>query len=223
MSNIEEKRQINKAKLLKILIPIICGVVFLLLWGFDIMTKHIAYNLGDGVKGAVLHGNGVIFDFVLTFNTGMAFSLLNDQRILLTIISFVMSAAIIVFFILRYKKNTITMKILCAIILAGAVGNLVDRFFSIFEYGIYAKGVVDFIEFAFWRNFATFNLADSYLVCGLFAVCIYMVLDSFIFSKKKGAEQVQESQGETNKLLFKEEIERMQQDSLKEKDNKKDK
>ena len=73
----------------------------------------------------------------------------------------------------KYLKFTSTCidnitNIVLTFILAGGIGNFVDRIF---------KGhVVDFIDITEFLNFPKFNLADIYIVCG-------WIMLAFIFAK----------------------------------------
>ena len=60
-----------------------------------------------------------------------------------------------------------------ALVLAGAVGNFVDR--------VLLGYVRDFIMFDFWKTFPIFNFADCCIVIGAVLVCIH-----FIFLSKAG-------------------------------------
>lgn len=62
------------------------------------------------------------------------------------------------------------------LMIGGMIGNFIDR---VFNGGI---GVIDFLSFTFFgKDFATFNLADSFLVIGVCCV----VIDLLFFDKKK--------------------------------------
>ena len=58
--------------------------------------------------------------------------------------------------------------------IAGALGNVIDRFFLGY--------VVDFIRFAFWNRFPTFNVADIAITVGVALLVIYIL---FIDGKKE--------------------------------------
>ncbi len=101
------------------------------------------------------------FNLLLAHNQGAAFSFLNDaggwQRWMFSVIAVVASAWII--WLLRKHGEQ---KLFCfglAMILGGALGNLIDRV----AYGY----VVDFLLFH-WNEhyFPAFNLADSSITCG---------------------------------------------------------
>lgn len=101
------------------------------------------------------------FNLVLAHNTGAAFSFLHDaggmQRWLFSAIAIV--ASIWIVWMLRRHPSQKLFSFALALILGGALGNLIDRI----AYGY----VVDFLDFH-WSgyHFAAFNLADSGITCG---------------------------------------------------------
>lgn len=104
-------------------------------------------------------------------NTGAAFSILRDSTWLLTLISLVISA-VLLYIMLRRPLPHRFGQVTLALILGGAVGNLIDRFF--FGY------VVDMFQLGF-MNFPVFNVADMSLVCGGVLLCVYIL---FFYDKK---------------------------------------
>ncbi len=116
------------------------------------------------------------FNLVLAHNMGAAFSMLSNaggwQRWLFTLIAVVASAWII-WLLRKYPQQ----KLFClalALILGGALGNLMDRI----NYGY----VVDFLDFH-WdaHHFPAFNLADSAITCG----AALILWDSFMNKAEK--------------------------------------
>lgn len=101
------------------------------------------------------------FNLVLAHNTGAAFSFLSEagglQRWLFSAIALV--ASVWIFWMLRKHQSQKLFCFALALILGGALGNLIDRI----AYGY----VVDFLDFH-WDSyhFAAFNLADSAITCG---------------------------------------------------------
>jgi signal peptidase II len=95
-------------------------------------------------------------------NTGIAFSLFDNHPLILTLLN----SLIILIFIIYFIKNHshLLFKNLPAIlIIAGGLGNLIDR---------YTKGyVIDFINPTF-IDFAIFNLADCFLNMGVFLLVL---------------------------------------------------
>ena len=98
-------------------------------------------------------------------NTGAAFSMLSEHTWLLTLVSAVVSVLLAA----ALAKNTLRHpfgKLTLAVILAGAVGNLIDR--ALMGY------VTDMFKTLF-MNFAVFNVADICVVCGGIALVVYVM------------------------------------------------
>ena len=101
------------------------------------------------------------FNLVLAHNAGAAFSFLSDaggwQRWLFSAIAVV--AAVWITWMLRKHEQEKLFCFALALILGGALGNLIDRL----AYGY----VVDFLDF-YWGSyhFPAFNIADSAITCG---------------------------------------------------------
>lgn len=126
------------------------------------ITSHFVYGESLTVLG--------VFNLVLTYNTGAAFSFLHDaggmQRWLFSVIAVVASGWIVV--LLRKHSAQPLFALALSLILGGALGNLIDRI----TYGY----VVDFLHFHWDEHyFPAFNLADSAITCGAFL----LILDSF--------------------------------------------
>ena len=98
-------------------------------------------------------------------NKGAAWSFLAGQNWgihLLTGVSFIASLC---FAIALVRTSDRGIKAACAMILAGALGNGIDRLVHL--------GVTDFLSFQFGRYaFPVFNLADVFLVAGIFLLVI---------------------------------------------------
>jgi len=101
------------------------------------------------------------FNLVLVYNPGAAFSFLADhdgwQRGFFMVIA-VIASVWIVYLLYRYPQQSL-FALALALILAGAVGNLIDR--------ITVGAVIDFLDFhAFGYHWPAFNVADSAITCG---------------------------------------------------------
>ena len=134
----------------------------------DLGTKAIILNtLTFGSAIEVMP----FFNLVLVMNKGISFSMFSGfDAWILTAVAFFISA-ILLYFLIK-EKDAFTRTCL-ALILGGALGNIVDR--------IRYKAVVDFLDFhAFGWHWPAFNIADS-------AICIGVVLLLFrmIFKKEK--------------------------------------
>ncbi|MCA9373787.1 signal peptidase II [Candidatus Peregrinibacteria bacterium] len=103
--------------------------------------------------------SGVSFEYAE--NTGVAFSLPIPYIVLIPF-SVLMVGAIL-FYASKYLKMEHPASIIAvAFITGGAVGNIIDRILRGF--------VIDFIKVGWWP---TFNLADSFLVIGIFLLIAF--------------------------------------------------
>jgi signal peptidase II len=103
------------------------------------------------------------FNLILAYNRGAAFSFLNDaagwQRWFFIIIGGV-AVVVILFWMRRLSSGEHLTATSLALILGGAVGNLIDRFL----YG----HVVDFIQWHYQEWYwPAFNIADSAITVGV--------------------------------------------------------
>ena len=158
----------------------------------DIVSKQVAQaNLRTGKMVTFIPH---LIGFELTYNDGAAFSLFGNlpevpRRILLISFSTIGSIVMIVVLAMKYKKLNWWYKSSLYLMLAGCIGNFIDRVF-------YEKGlVIDFIRFIFWEKFAIFNLADVFLVVGAFLLIIAVVIEEVQdnFKMKKMDKDIEES------------------------------
>ena len=108
-------------------------------------------------------------------NTGAAFSILSEHTWLLTLVSAVVAAALTVVLFKKVFRHPFGVASL-SIVLAGAIGNLIDR--ALFG------SVTDMFNLLFMR-FAVFNVADICVVCGGIAFCVYFL---FLYDREKKEE-----------------------------------
>lgn len=165
----------------------------ILLFVIDIVTKWVVVNhfgvslMNEGIR----HNDPEVITIIKNFcyiggaiNNKAAFSL-GPSRVILLIISIVMSVGFIAFYIIQYKKINTVYKLALALMIAGAVGNLIDRAFY-WPSTTGFDGVVDWIIFVFWGwEFAMFNIADACLVVGIIIILIEMLIEEIKEAKKK--------------------------------------
>lgn len=128
---------------------------------FDQWTKWmaVAWLPGVGIPVEIIpHLN-----FTLAYNEGAAFSFLGDaggwQRWFFSGLAFAVSVYLVYW--LSQLRDQMWMAIGLALVLGGAVGNLIDRLLN--------GPVIDFIDFYFSKggyHFATFNIADIAITIG---------------------------------------------------------
>ncbi len=138
------------------------SIIFLDQLSKSLATKNLLLNQSVPlIKG--------IFHLTLIHNRGAAFGVLKNQTQLFIFAS--LFAIILIFWDLRknkYKKYSLY-NISLSFILAGALGNLIDRL--TFGY------VIDFLDFRIWP---VFNIADSAITLGA-----VMLGWSILISKKQ--------------------------------------
>lgn len=122
--------------------------------------------------------NFLSWDYVQ--NTGAAFGSFSDNTKLLSIITGLVILAGIIAIILKKIKGGF-LNAVAVMIIAGGLGNLIDRI---------TKGyVVDYIKVLF-MDFPVFNFADILVTCGAFMLIGYLFYDTYRdYKKKKGGEK----------------------------------
>ncbi|PKM10439.1 MAG: signal peptidase II [Gammaproteobacteria bacterium HGW-Gammaproteobacteria-3] len=121
------------------------------------------------------------FNLTYVHNTGAAFSFLSQaggwQRWFFAALAFAISVVITVW-LARLKKHEKLLAAALALVLGGAVGNLIDRL----AYGY----VIDFLDVYLhdW-HWPAFNIADSAITLGV----TLMLIESFAASKTQSGEK----------------------------------
>ncbi len=105
-----------------------------------------------------------LLDLTYVQNTGAAFSLLNSHTWLLTLISAVVVAAMCWLIVKGFFKNALG-RWAAALVLAGGMGNLIDR--------VLLGYVTDMFQTVF-MDFAVFNVADCCITIGVPLLFLYV-------------------------------------------------
>ena len=134
---------------------ILFAVVAVLWLGADIATK--AYFNGF-LAGSVVAGPFLgLVQFRVAHNTGAAWGMFGDSTFALGVLSLAVCAALTAYLILVSRRASVIEVLGGALIVAGGLGNALDRFTLGY--------VVDFIDTTF-ISFPTFNVADIGVTCG---------------------------------------------------------
>lgn len=156
----------NKNYILKLII-IAVGVVI------DLITKIIfAKAFAKGREDIVVIEN--FFNFTYVENTGAAYGMFSNSTIMLTIFSVVFVIAFIVYDYFNHEKNWIYISGF-ALIVSGAIGNLIDR--------IFLGYVRDFISIRLFSF--VFNIADLWVTLGVVFFVLNLILSIFRDRKDK--------------------------------------
>ena len=128
----------------------------------DQLTKQWVYSYfstkPDGYSIPII---GPILSLEMVKNSGVAFSLLQNQVVMFLFIA--LAIGVIGYLYWRSRETgSLALKLTFGLVLGGAIGNLIDRFTRGF--------VVDFVHFqipAIRFDFAVFNVADSAISIGV--------------------------------------------------------
>ncbi|MEJ2213052.1 MAG: signal peptidase II [Gammaproteobacteria bacterium] len=115
------------------------------------------------------------FNLTLVYNTGAAFSFLADaggwQRWFFLILALLI-CVYLVYWLLHLDKKQVALPLAIAMIIGGAVGNVIDRLLH--------GHVIDFLDFYYQQwHWPAFNLADSAITLGV----ILFIWDAFFGAK----------------------------------------
>lgn len=133
--------------------PLFMGVAFSTLIidqlvKYLLLSSQFVFNLG-------------FFSIHVATNSGAGFGILQGRTALLSFISFIVIAGII----LLYRKipQDKTAQLLCGLFLGGVSGNFIDRIFRGY--------VIDFMDFSFWPSF---NIADAAISVATVGLVVYV-------------------------------------------------
>ena len=135
------------------------------IWAVDSLTKIDTIPLIQDV----LH-------FTYVENRGAAFGIMQGKVNILLIVTGVFLAVMLVAVLTKKIQGNFRIWSF-SLVIAGGIGNLIDR--------AYRGFVVDYIDFRL-INFPVFNLADCCVCVGVFAVLLYEFIIEPAIAKKKG-------------------------------------
>lgn len=166
-----QKKKIDPKVLKTILLfAVIETVITAVLVTADILTKYYAF-LNIPSTGDIEYLGGFLTITVVK-NTGASFGIFGTSTVALTIVSFLCSLLVYGFAIYTERTRTPLLRAALVFVLAGAVGNLIDRFFL-----GYVRDMIKLSIFP-W----VFNVADTYLTVGVILLLIYVV---FFYTRDK--------------------------------------
>ena len=131
----------------------------------------------DFVVKIIINNNIALYDsiniipnfFSITYvrNTGAAFSIMENNRVLFIIIAII--ALILIYkYLIMNKVIDRYLMISYSMLVGGIIGNMIDR--VIYGY------VIDYLSFnIFGYNFPIFNLADTFIVISIIMLLLYEV------------------------------------------------
>lgn len=139
------------------ILAIIISVVIL-----DQITKYLALRLKNGSITIIDN----FLDLYYLENRGAAFGIFQGKKFLLTFVTAFIILGMCIFLFKERSRLSLISKVSISLIIAGAIGNLLDRIFRHY--------VIDFISVTLpgGYDFPVFNLADIAVVIGTFLLII---------------------------------------------------
>ena len=133
----------------------------------DQLTKIWMVDIAQGIEGKGIVVIKNVLNFTYLKNDGASMGLFGGQRVPLIIMTLVIFAAGIYYFVKKRPDNWLLLSAV-SLVASGAVGNLIDR--------ITLGYVRDFIDLQF-INFYIFNFADCAICVGAALLIIYAFLN----------------------------------------------
>lgn len=140
-------------------------VGILILTALDQLTKHLAMFYLKGKESVSIIKN--VFELTYVENRGAAFGILQNHReffLILTAVALIAMAW--VYWKIPAKKKYTPLSVILLVLMAGAIGNMIDR-------GLQGY-VVDFFYFKL-IDFPVFNVADIYVTVSCFVAVILLL------------------------------------------------
>ncbi|MCH7769616.1 MAG: signal peptidase II [Bacteroidetes bacterium] len=165
-----------------------------------IKIPFLNFSFSGMYPGESISVIGNLFKITFIENPGMAFGFNpgSEFKLWISIFSLIASIGLLVYLYIERNKS-LSLRIALAMILGGAIGNLIDRTFYgiIYDYApIFYGKVVDFFDFDFFkftifgRNYdrwPIFNVADASVTIGVFILLLF-----YRHHTKEGIEPVDE-------------------------------
>ena len=144
--------------------------LFLFLVILDQITKALVIFFFELYESIVILP---FFNVTFVVNYGFAFGLFNNPSLNQILVSIIILIIILYFLYLLMKTQDKIFQLTLVIILAGAIGNFIDR--------IYRGYVVDFIDIYIGKfHWPAFNIADSCITVGF----VIMMINILFLNKK---------------------------------------
>ena len=174
------------------------GVILLIL---DLVTKLSVIANKDYIRsvgGIVLIPNFLRINYLINNNMVFGISLGSDlnNRIVFCIFALLIVIGLIIFTVIKWGKLNKFYRACIMMVVAGALGNIIDRIFYSPEFlGNSVNGVVDWIDFyGIWPF--NFNIADSAVVVAAIMMIVYMIVQEIIDYRKKNKDKPKEDDNE---------------------------
>lgn len=114
-------------------------------------------------------------------NEGVAFSIGDGHVPVFIVVNIIIIVGLIIYYETNKKMYNQISKMFFTMVIAGGTSNLLDRIFRGY--------VVDFIDVNDFIDFAIFNVADIFIVCGIIGMITCLIIKEIKDSKKSIAKK----------------------------------
>ena len=145
--------------------------ILLFIIGLDQFTKHLAIKYLKDNEPLVLIKNFLKLSYVE--NYGAAFGIMQNKKYFFVITTLFVVIIVTVFLKKNFYHISKLMKLSLVMLLAGAIGNFIDR--------IRLSYVIDFVSVRFSNGyeFPVFNVADSFIVISTLLIIIMILFNNY--------------------------------------------
>ncbi|WP_323741105.1 signal peptidase II [Microbacterium sp. VKM Ac-2870] len=164
----------------------------------DQFTKHLALTNLPYQQPVAVWGDAL--QFYLTRNPGAAFSLLEGQTWIFTVVMSI--AALVIVFLTVTRVRSRVWAIVLGLLLGGILGNLADRVLR--EPGFFVGQVVDFINTPWmWpgMNPAIYNVADMFIVTMMIGVALLVLIGRRLDGTRERGASVRRAEADTDAAI----------------------
>lgn len=142
-------------------------ILILILIAIDQITKIWAVNNLMGSEDIIVIENW--FHLTYVENTGAAWGIMPNSKIFFIVLTLIIILGIVIYLLRERNNLDILSKLPFVIIVAGAIGNLIDR--------VRLGFVIDFIftPLGGLYNFPVFNFADMYITLSAIFIIIHVL------------------------------------------------
>ena len=178
--------------------------LFIVLLAIDIITKQIIIHSGAEPYSQIADWGFVRINYILNYNAAFGLGADNTEkghlisRVIYLIVASLATVGITTYLIIKRKNMSLVIRAALVMIIAGAIGNMIDRIF----YAPY-HAVVDWIDFWWFWDY-NFNIADSCIVIAAFMLIIYIIVTEVkeVIARRNAelqVEQVKDSEAKEEK------------------------
>lgn len=139
-------------------------MIICLVWIDQLVKFSVIKNIyNSGIT--IIYG---VLNLTYVENTGGAFGIGNNTTVMFVIVNIIILILVTKFILLKKDELSAYILFSLGLILAGGIGNLIDRIFRGF--------VIDYIDFNPLIKYPIFNIADICVVIGCMIIGIYIIV-----------------------------------------------